>query len=310
MRWHRLLGRMLEELLTPVDITVITEFQIMTDPPEADILLIRRNHPHWTAAQLRLLPDGIRDTAADHILLEFKYTESVNQSVLYQALAYDTFYRRVQKLKPERIQTFIISSKTPARRFLREFGYADTTMPGVYFSSNAMLGSLPVISLNELPDEPQNLFIKCFASRKKQKELAFKKLLKSGKHIMNGGLYRLLTGLWSIYFQRKKGENIMDLDLTPEQLMEMGKDIEEAWLAFLPVEKKLAGLKPSERIAGLKPSERVAGLNPEEILGSFNSAERIAGLNPEDVLGSFNPEDVLAKLSIKDIQAYLNKINK
>ena len=41
-QWHRLLGQLLEELLTPVGITVLTGFPIMTNPPEADVLLLRR----------------------------------------------------------------------------------------------------------------------------------------------------------------------------------------------------------------------------------------------------------------------------
>ena len=48
-RWHRLLGKLLEELLTPVGIDVSTELQVMTDPPETDILLLRRENAKWSA---------------------------------------------------------------------------------------------------------------------------------------------------------------------------------------------------------------------------------------------------------------------
>ena len=81
IRWHKLLGRMLEELLTPLNITVLTDISVMTDPPEADILLIRRDLPKWTDDQLCRLPDGIRDTDANHILVEFKFTESFNRNL-------------------------------------------------------------------------------------------------------------------------------------------------------------------------------------------------------------------------------------
>jgi len=64
---HKLLGKVFEELLTPVNVTVETELRIMSESPEADILLIRRNQPGWTEAQRNLLPDGIRDTQADHV---------------------------------------------------------------------------------------------------------------------------------------------------------------------------------------------------------------------------------------------------
>ncbi len=88
-RWHRILAGMFKELLTPLNITVLPDVRIMTDPPKIDILLIRRETPPWTDEQLMRLPDGIRDTRADHILIEFKFTESVNRNALNQAVAYE-----------------------------------------------------------------------------------------------------------------------------------------------------------------------------------------------------------------------------
>ena len=76
-RWHRLLGTLLEYLLTPVDISVHCDVKVMVNPPEADILLLRRETAQWTEQQRLRLPDGIRNTRAQHILLEFKYSESV-----------------------------------------------------------------------------------------------------------------------------------------------------------------------------------------------------------------------------------------
>ena len=243
-RWHRLLGRMLKEMLTPVDITVITEFSIMNDPPEADILLLRRDLPQWSDQQLELLPDGIRDTAADHILIEFKYTESVNRNVLSQALAYDTFYKRTQKLPEERIKTFVISSKTPKKHFFDKFGYTEQKKQGVYKSRHSMLDSLTILSLNDLTDEPHNQFIKCFASRKKVKKLAFNNIFQSGIYLLHSPLQWFMTGLWRTCFNT--GGNIMELELTPEEVMEIGKSWEESYLNSLPAEKRLAGLRPEE----------------------------------------------------------------
>ncbi|MBI3959527.1 MAG: hypothetical protein HY328_12030 [Chloroflexi bacterium] len=65
--WHQLLGTLLELALTPVDIQVETEVQVMAEPPKADILLLRRKTPQWTDAQRALLPDGIRESSAGHI---------------------------------------------------------------------------------------------------------------------------------------------------------------------------------------------------------------------------------------------------
>ena len=67
---HQLLGKVLEIVLTPVDITVESEVQVMSEPPKADLLLLRRNGRRWSEEQRKLLPDGIRDRQARHHLLE------------------------------------------------------------------------------------------------------------------------------------------------------------------------------------------------------------------------------------------------
>ncbi|RLC07897.1 MAG: hypothetical protein DRI57_25070, partial [Deltaproteobacteria bacterium] len=92
-RWHRLLGRLFRELLVPTGILVYTDVPVMGDPPEADILLLRKKRSRWTEEQRSRLPDGIRDSRATHILIEFKYTESVNRNALIQTLCYDYLYK-------------------------------------------------------------------------------------------------------------------------------------------------------------------------------------------------------------------------
>jgi len=72
--WHRLLARLLELILSPLGIEVHPDVSVMTAPPEADILLLRRKTGRWTKAQRAHLPDGIRDSQASHILIEFKYS--------------------------------------------------------------------------------------------------------------------------------------------------------------------------------------------------------------------------------------------
>ena len=47
----------------------------------------------------------------------------------------------------------------------------------------------------------------------------------------------------------------MDEELTPEKVIEMGKMWGDAYLASLPTEKRLKGLKPADRLAGLSNKE-------------------------------------------------------
>jgi hypothetical protein len=299
--WHKLLGKIFEELLTPVNITVKTGFPVMAGSPEADVLLIRRNQQRWTEAQRSLLPDGIRDTQADHVLIEFKYSESVNQDVLFQALSYRHLYLKVQKLKPERLHTVIISSKTPSQQFRMDFGYQESDRPGVWRSNAAMLGILHILVLNDLSDAPHNLFIKCFASRKKEKERSFRKLFEFGWKQLNASLLHIFMGMRRIYASAQEGKDMIKYELTPEKVMEIGKGFEDAFLACLPIDKRLKGLKPEDIFARF---------TPEDIFARFKPEERMAGLKPEDIFARFKPEDILGSLSDEDIMAYINKKGK
>lgn len=161
------LGSLLEKLLPPVEISVYIEAPVMIEFPQVDILLLRRQHDFWTDEQRERLPDGIRDSQASHILLEFKYTESINKDALIQAQMYDFLYRQSQKLTDKDVQTFIISAKQPQPETLTKWGYIGTEYSGVYKSQNPLLITIPLLSLNELSDEPHNAFIKCFASQQK-----------------------------------------------------------------------------------------------------------------------------------------------
>jgi len=48
--------------------------------------------------------------------------------------------------------------------FLETFGYAKKEKQGVYYSNHSMLDVMPIISLNELPDQPHNLCLQTFSS--------------------------------------------------------------------------------------------------------------------------------------------------
>jgi hypothetical protein len=47
----------------------------------------------------------------------------------------------------------------------------------------------------------------------------------------------------------------MQNELTPEQVMEIGKMWGDIYLSAIPPEKRVAGLKPEERLAGLSVKE-------------------------------------------------------
>jgi len=298
-RWHCLLGKLLEELLVPVGISVYTEFSVMSEPPKTDILLLRRENSGWSQEQAELLPDGIRESRSEHILLEFKYTESLNENAVRQTLCYDFFYKRVQELEEHKVQTFLLSSKTPGKTFLEHNGYYSTDQKGVYRSRNSLLKEIPILALNELSDEIHNAFVKCFASRRKVKISAFKMLESYQLSSFNRQLTLLLNGLMHLWFGTKGDD--MKQELTPEKVMKIGKMFRKTVLSGLSEDEILSVFNKEKLLKKFTPEERLTGLKPEE---------RLTGLKPEERLTGLKPEERLTGLSVKEIEDYLKKKKK
>jgi hypothetical protein len=279
--WHRLLARLLELILSPLDIEVQHDVSVMAEPPEADILLLKRKTGHWTEAQRAHLPDGIRDSEASHILIEFKYTESFNEAALGQATGYDIFYKRSKKLAANKLQTVLLSAKKPEAKTISSLGYQTTEYPGVYRAQYPLIRHVLLLSLNELSNEPHNLWIKCFASRKKVKKEAFKKLDELGFVSIANELQCFITGLMRLSFEKRNGEEDMNHEITPEIVTEMGKELGSIWLANLTVDQVLERFDAKELASRMKP---------EEVLPHFKPVDRLAGLEPEFI------EDYLKQL--------------
>jgi hypothetical protein len=75
----------------------------------------------------------------------------------------------------------------------------------------------------------------------------------------------------------------MSIEITPEIVTEMGKELGSIWLANLTVDevlerfdaKELAShLKPIDRVAGLSVSERFVGIEPAEIEDDLKQLKR------------------------------------
>ncbi|MDM8567763.1 hypothetical protein QUF74_19215 [Candidatus Halobeggiatoa sp. HSG11] len=206
------------------------------------------------------MPDGIRQSTASHILLEFKYTQSISNDVVVQSLAYDLLYRNSKKLTADEVQTFLVSAIKPQEETRKAYGYENERYPGVYESHNQLEKRVQLISLNKLADKPHNAAFKIFATHQREKYKAFK-LLEQSRDVTSipEELELLLSGLLTL------GEQNMDYKLTPEQIKEVGKIWGKAHLSRMSLEERLKGLKPEERLMGLKPEERLAGLSISEV---------------------------------------------
>jgi hypothetical protein len=310
-QWHVMFGTMLEYLLTPVGIQVQIEVPIASEPPKADVILLRRQTPTWTEEQRELLPDGIRDATARYILLEFKYTESVSLKTVKQIIGYDFFYRQAQNLKAHDLQSFIISAKTTQQKTLDTFSYHETQHKGVYHSTNPIIQDIPLLSLNDLDDTIHNAWIRSFASKQAEKRKALQQMSLFDLNKISTALYRFLFMWFQVLLSKRGAEmNHADLGLTPEDFMNVAKhwhpdvftayNIDEFFNHFrrdeianhLTVEERLEGLAPKERLEGLAPKERLEGLAPKERLEGLAPKERLEGLAPKERLEGLTPEQL------------------
>jgi hypothetical protein len=174
------------------------------------------------------------------------------------------FYRRSQRLSRAQVQTFVLSAKTPKAKTLRKFGYKPAEQPGVYRSNNIMLEVLPLLVLNELRNEPHNAFVKSFASRYLARKAALETLTGVGLQTLPPTVQAVLNLVWRQWTMVKEDE--MELEITPEQIIELGRQWQQMMVASLSPEEVLPYFKPEEIVTYLKPEERLAGLPPEEVL--------------------------------------------
>lgn len=251
--WHHLLGDLLKLLLAPVGITVYIEQPLMTDSPRVDILLLKRESSSWTTEQLRRLPDGLRSSSARHLILEFKYTESLTLHMFLKAGGYLAMYQEKQSLKDEDVELFMISAKTPRQAFRTLLQYTEAEAPGVYRSTNPLLQRIHLICLNQLQPQPHNAFIKCFSSRPNEKRKAFSLIQRELERHLSTQLYWFISGLWKHWF--KKGKTEMREPLTTEDVLEMGKMWGDAFLATVPPQEYLSHHKPEEVLSGFSLEE-------------------------------------------------------
>jgi len=258
----------------------------MTKPPEADILLLRRECDSWTPEQFERLPDGFRESTAHHILIEFKATESFSKEALTQAAAYEYFYKRSQKLTDDEIQVFVICSIQPQKANREQYGYTIHQQPGVYQSDNIAFNHITLISLNELSDELHNAWITCVASKKLKRLQAFNILKSQGFKFISNSFKKFLILLWQ-RISTIGDDNMAINHLSPKEIEEMtkmwGRDTLLSafgeYLADIPAEQRLAGIPPEQRLAGIPPEQRLAGVNPSDVLNYFKKA----GLSTEEI---------------------------
>lgn len=203
---------------------------------------------------------------------------------MLQALLYDYLYLTSRNLKRRAVQTFVASSHTPQKEVLAYFGYEATEFAGIYHSQDKWLKRIDLLVLNQLSNEPHNVFFKCFASRKKEREAAFAVIDEMKIWTWSEALWATVSGLRSIYHRLEGGE-MKDVILTPEYLRKLGEGIRDSIIASLTPEQRLGGMSVEAIVAQLTPEQLLAKFGPEQLLAKLNPEQRLAGLDPEVIEG-------------------------
>ena len=289
---HQLFGKLFKAIMAPLGVLVSTEFKIMTDSPRADILIIKKKAGKWTPNQLKLIPDGIRESKAKYIILEFKNTQSLTDKTFQQALGYDYFFSESYQVHRKDLQTFIVCAITPRDQILIDYGYSSTEIKGVYKSNIRAFKLFPILILNELPDSIHNALIKAFASRNVQREKAAKILQdRSYIDIIPVHVRNIISDIFTYIFRKPMEETIMK-DMTDEQAEKLARFIDVFVNTNLSLQEILSLYKPSEVISQFKPEEVIPQFKPEEIIPQFK---------PKEIISQFKPEDILANLDSEQL---------
>jgi hypothetical protein len=268
--------------MSPLGVVVNTEYKVMSDPPRVDILIIKKNSARWTDDQLKLIPDGIRDSTAKYIILEFKYTQSLSDKSFQQALGYDYFLGEHYELNRKDLQTFIISSKTPRENLLKDHGYIKSNVPGVYKSYLRIFQHFPLLVLNNLSDTYHNALIKSFASRKTEREKA-EKLFQDDQFldVIPASIMKLIIEIFQYIFH-KPGEEIT-MKMSPKKAAEIARFVDVFVNTNMSLKEILAQYKPDEVLSCYKPKEVLSRYKPKEVLSHYKPEDILSGLDKKQI---------------------------
>ncbi|KOR28109.1 hypothetical protein TI05_17570, partial [Achromatium sp. WMS3] len=255
-----------------------------------------RDSLEWTEEQRRWLADGLRHTNAGQLLLEFKYTEGLTFAAIRQLIAYDYFYCEVGKRPLDDVACFLIVARTPQGDWGDKFGFTATEWPGVYQGSEIFTKRIKILLLNELEPWPHNAPLKCFATKRKERDAAFATMNSSGLEHLSTSTEKLVNGLRRIFMSH----TLQVEELTPDRVMELGQELMDAVLKYAPLEKILSYHKPDEILNQYQPEQRLAGLTKEQIEAYLKKA-KLTGILHLSV-------DTLKDTKLKQKYFYLQKV--
>ena len=165
----RLFASILKEVLAPSGIQVSVEKFALTVPPDADIIVCRRDDESLSdVIRDMLLADGLRDNTDPYIMIKFHNTEDLNVDTFRKTLAYAHIHYVKRELKYRELHSFlIITAKLKMdilTDVLNQLSFEQTDKQGVYRSHAPLSDTITVIVLDEMVVEPHNMMLKSFSN--------------------------------------------------------------------------------------------------------------------------------------------------
>lgn len=149
-----------------------------SESPKIDILLRSRNGQKLTFLQRMLLPDGLRQSDAPHIIMNFAYQEEDNRRPFARTLVCGRYYCDFAQISADDLLLVLLFPEDPDHEILTEFGYQVTKHPGIYQSSLPLFRRQMVIVFGELRNALRNAPFKLFARSQDSRQSAYKTLLR------------------------------------------------------------------------------------------------------------------------------------
>ncbi|MCP4353735.1 MAG: hypothetical protein GY795_50450 [Desulfobacterales bacterium] len=166
---------------------------------------------------------------------------------------------------------FLASSKSPARKTLDKYGYQSVEKSGVYKSNYQLVNAIPLISLNDLANDPNNALYRLFASKMREKTKALGRLMSRGISSLPETV-KLFIMQTANFLLRRGGIEMAELTSEDRELISNFFDDfvfpnlpPEKILAKIKTEDILAKIKPEDILAKIKPKDWLADLKPEEL---------------------------------------------
>jgi hypothetical protein len=254
--WHVLFARLVGER-APHSIEVRAEVPLGTEPPRADLLLLRRRAGPSADAAANVLR-GLWPRIECVALLEFKsVSRPIRRGGLAKLVACCGLYYQSNfddLRRPSALTlVLVVASKTPTlAEELASFSCSLRSLGGGYAAIDGLLFPSLLIVLDDVARAEHDELVGAFG---------------------NGHLGDAEARSW---WQHHTGETMMTL----KELQDF-EEVERKYIEGLPLEKRLAGLAPEQVLASYGPEARLAGLPPEE---------RLAGLAPEEAWLAMPPE--------------------